>query len=393
MPTAASKTVLAGAAIVPAGDNNRDLRVLETILETARTARGARALQQVLDLLVCEGYVAATGERDRLVAENRRLRLELAQEAGSPAIVGGSVAVREVRAQIGGAATTATPVLILGESGVGKSLVAHAIHRQSPRAAKPFVHVVCAGMPEPLVEAQLFGVARGMSDALLPARKGSVDSAAGGVLFLDEVGALSPSAQARLQALLSRRAGGAADGPAVRLITASSRSLEDAVAAGTMRAEFRRWVGDSIIVMPPLRDRKPDLPALIDFFVRRHAREHNRQVRGVSAATLDAMLAYDWPGNVRELHDTIERGVVLATGPLLQEQHLPPAVRTAAPAAPPLGLSEALAGYERELLQDALMRTGGVRSRAARLLKTTDRILGYKIRRHGIDCRRFKSPE
>jgi Nif-specific regulatory protein len=392
MPTGASKTVLAGADTAPAGDDNRDLRVLETILETARTARGPRALQQVLALLVREGYVAAAGERDRLAAENRRLRLELAHEAGSPAIVGRCAAVRQVRARIGEAATTAVPVLILGEAGVGKSLIAHAIHRQSSRGSRPFVHVVCADMPEHLIEAQLFGVAPRMSDALLPARKGSVDSAAGGVLFLDEVGALSPSAQTRLQAMLSTAPGHGGDGP-VRVITASSRSLEDAVAAGTMRPEFYRWVSQCIIVMPPLRDRKQDLPALIDFFVRRHAHEHNRQVRGVSAATLDAMLAYDWPGNVRELHDTIDRGVVLATGPLLQEHHLPPAVRTAAPAVPPLGLSEALAGYERELLQEALTQTGGVRSKAARLLKTTDRILGYKIRRHGIDCRRFKSPE
>lgn len=393
MSSRGSKTVLARATVSAGGDSHRDLRVLETIVETARAAHGPRALQQVLDLLVHEGYVAATTERDRLAAENRRLRLDLAEEAGPRAIVGSSVAMRQVRAEISQAAGAATPVLIRGEAGVGKSLVAHAIHRQSPRAARPFVHVGCADMPEPLVDAQLFGAASGAPDALLPARKGSVDSAVGGVLFLDEAGALSLPAQARLRVLLDAGTAGTGGGLDVRVIIASNRNLEDAVAAGTMRPDFYRWVSGCTILVPPLRDRKQDLPSLIEFFVRRYAREHNRQVRGASASTLDTLLAYDWPGNVRELSDVLDRGVALANGPLLQEHHLPPAVRTATPAVPPLGLSEALAGYERELLQDALRRTGGVRSRAARLLKTTDRILSYKIRRHGIDCRRFKSSE
>lgn len=392
MSKGASKNVLVGAPADPIGGHRRDIRgALEAILEAANAADGGRALRKVLDWLVRDGYLVDAGERDRLAAENRRLRLDIAHPGLPPAVVGGSGQMREVRARIGELAGSATPVLILGEPGVGKSLVAHAIHRQSRRTDKPFVHVACRGMPEFLVEAQLFGSAGRDSVALLPARKGSVDAAAGGVLFLDEAAALSARAQVRLRALVGKPV--APETRSVRLIAASSRSLDGGVAPAAVRHDFYGWLSTSTIVVPPLRHRKQDLPALIDFFVRLYAREHCQPARGVSASTLEAMTSYEWPGNVSELSAAIDRAVILSNGPLLQAHHLPPAVRPVTPAALPLGLGEALASYERELLQDALARTGGTRSKAARLLQTAGRILNYKIRRHGIDYRRFKSPE
>ena len=174
------------------------------------------------------------------------------------------------------------------------------------------------------------------------------------------------------------------------MIASSRRNLEEAVGDGTLRRDFFQWISTITITVPALRDRRSDVPRLVDLFLEASANDHRRGVLRVSSRAMDLLLNYEWPGNVRELREVVDRAVVMVTGPVLLEQHLPEAIVTAAPSLAPLGLTEALAGYERELLEDALKRAKGVRSKAARLLKTTDRIFTYKLRRHGIDSRQFK---
>jgi Nif-specific regulatory protein len=336
----------------------------------------------------------ASAESSRLLADNDRLRYLLREQYGAVDLAGGSRAIRRVCELIAQIAPSSQSVCLRGEVGAGKMRAARAIHARSSRATGPFVAVTCAAMPDASVDAQLFGIESASPDG---SAAGCVGRAAGGTLFLDEIGSLGPVGQARLgrlaQEQTSRRRNGVPVGADVRLIASSSLAIDELVVSGGFRQDLWEHVSALTIGVPPLRDRKVDLPLLTDLFVEHFARAHVRGVSRVSGRAMDMLMNYDWPGNVGELRRTIERAVVMTTGPVIHHHHLPAGIQAAGESltAPAPGLADALEMYEKELLQDALKRARGVRSQAARLLMTSERVFNYRLRKHGIDSRPFKA--
>jgi Nif-specific regulatory protein len=249
-------------------------------------------------------------------------------------------------------------------------------------------------MPEADVDAQLFGWDSASPDDAIG---GSVGRAQTGTLFVDDVAELGPLAQKRIVDLARDRVCERPDGVRVavnvRVVAATTRDLARHAPEGGYRRDLSEYLGAMAIQMPPLRERKSDLALLTDLFVEHFAREHVRGVRGVSARAMDMLMNYDWPGNVSQLQLTIERAVVMTSGPVIHHHHLPSEIQTSGDAAtvPMLGLNDALEAYEKELLQDALRQARGVRSQAARLLMTSERVFSYRLRKHRIDTRRFKA--
>lgn len=331
-------------------------------------------------------------ERARLLDENGRLRHRLHGRHDLTSVIGNSDAMRGVCELVSRAAPAGTPVLFEGEAGTGKEFLARTLHHSSPWARKPFVEYSCSRVAGANIEADLLELLQGRD-----AHKRRPPLADGGTLFLDDVHELTATGQAQLMRVLQQREfaatpASASPSPQVRLVATSETSLDDAVADGRFRADvFHRMAGFSIAV-PRLRDRQADIPLLAEFFVAKFACDHGKSASRISARALDMLTRYSWPGHVRELANVIERAVLLSDDEVVHGHHLSPAIHAAdggsAPA--PFSLSESLDAYEKDLLLDALRAARGVRSRAARLLQTTDRIFNYKVRKHGIDCRRFK---
>jgi Nif-specific regulatory protein len=336
-------------------------------------------------------------ERRRLLTQNQQLQQELRERHGLGSMVGNSRAMQQVYEQVAQLAPTSTAVLVRGESGAGKELLAHAIHYASPRARRSFVKVACAGRPEGLVEAELFGREAAGGGRARGAQKGRLELAQGGTLFLDEVGELGLGTQAKLLRVLRdreiERLGGMAPVKAdVRLVAATSTDLETAVQAGSFRKDLYQGLAVFSIFLPPLRERKPDILLLADHFVEKYARAHGRDVRRIATSAIDMLMAYHWPGNVRELENCIERAVLVCEAGVIHAHHLPPTLQTAEVSGtlPEQSLAQAVAAYEKDLIQDALKSARGNRAKAARLLGTTERIIGYKIRKHRVDPIRFR---
>lgn len=337
----------------------------------------------------------SAAERSRLVADNDRLRQLLRDRHRTADLAGDSRVIQRVCELIAQVAPSSHSVCLQGEDGVGKTRVARAIHAASTRADGPFVPVNCGSLLEGDVDAQLFGMADGHAGGV-ESTGGSVGRAERGTLFLDDLADLGPHAQGRVLRLARDRDWAREEGAAVRVdvrvIASSTRDLKQEVASGRCLKDLWEHLGALMIVIPPLRERKGDLPVLTDLFVEQFAREHVRGVRGVSSRAMDMLMNYDWPGNVAQLRMTIERAVVLTTGPVIHHHHLPVEIQASGETSVPmLGLSEALEAYEKELLEDALRQARGVRSQAARLLMTSERVFSYRLRKHGIDTRRFKT--
>jgi Nif-specific regulatory protein len=335
--------------------------------------------------------------------DNVNLRAELSARYDFTQIIGNSNAMRAVYEQIAQVACSNTTVLIAGESGTGKELVASALHVNSSRVGAPFVKVNCAALPEDLIESELFGHERGAFTDAHQRRLGRFELAGGGTLFLDEIGELSQSAQAKLLRVLQtrefERVGGTevlqAD---VRLIAATNRALEIEMTEGRFRADLYYRLNIFPISLPSLRERKEDIPLLVEHFLSKLNEERGDKVRHLSAGALDTMLEYDWPGNVRELQNAIERAFVMAEGEVIQPAHLPqrqpaqPLLPVPEPSpAENLGLFEAVDAYEKDLICRALRLTRGNRNQAAKLLRVSERALAYKIRKHEIDHADFRA--
>jgi Nif-specific regulatory protein len=338
------------------------------------------------------------GERQRLAEENAHLREELRERYDFANIVGSSGPMRGVFEQITQVAGANTTVLIRGESGTGKELIAHAIHYHSPRAKQPFIKVSCAALPEALIESELFGYERGAFTGAHTRKKGRFELAAGGTLFLDEIGELSFQTQVKLLRVLQQREferlGGTETLRAdVRVIAATNKDLERAITDGAFREDLYYRLAVFTICVPPLRDRKPDIMLLADHFVEKYGREHGKSVRRISTPCIDMLMSYHWPGNVRELENAIERAVVVCDDRVLHAHHLPPTLQTAEASGTGFrqSLLASVAALERDLICDALKSARGNRARAARLLDTTERIIGYKIRKLGIDPARYRA--
>jgi Nif-specific regulatory protein len=336
-------------------------------------------------------------EREKLLSENSQLRQELRARYEFPNLIGTSGAMREVFEQVTRVAGVQTTVLIRGESGTGKELIAHAIHYNSSRAEQPFIKVNCGALPETLIESELFGYEPGAFTDARSQKKGRFELAHGGTLFLDEVGELSQATQVKLLRVLQEqefeRLGGVQPiKVSVRVVAATNKDLEAGMQAGTFREDLYYRLNVFSIFMPPLRDRKPDILHLADHFLEKYSAAAGKSVRRISTPALDLLVSYHWPGNVRELENCVERAVLLSTGGVVHAHDLPPTLQTAEVSGtdPRTSLDFAVGAYEKDLIVDGLKSARGNQAEAARLLQTTSRILGYKIKKYRIDCARFR---
>lgn len=346
--------------------------------------------------LKVEQHIAA--EKKRLLDENILLKQELRERYDFSHIVGNSNPMRQVYEQVTQVARTNTTVLLRGESGTGKEMVAHAIHYNSLRASKPFVKISCAALPETLIESELFGYEKGAFTGAQSRKKGRFELADGGTLFLDEIGDLDRSTQVKLLRVLQEREFERLGGTEtikvnVRLIVATNKDLEEAIARTQFREDLYYRLNVFTIFMPPLRERKPDILLLAEHFVSKFEREHSKHIKRISTPAIDMLTSYHWPGNVRELENVIERAVLVCESNVIHGHHLPPTLQTAegSDTVIRLSLASAMEAYERDLIQDALKTARGNRAKAAKLLDSTERIIGYKVKKYGIRCDRFRS--
>jgi two-component system NtrC family response regulator len=327
--------------------------------------------------------------------ENQLLRRQLAA-AGDRPLLGESPAIRQLLDDIARVAVTRTSVLICGETGTGKELVARLLHAGSPRAAGPLVTLNCAAFAEPLLESELFGHERGAFTGAVERKRGLLEIAEGGSLLLDEIGefplALQPKLLRVLQERSFRRVGGTAEiGCDVRVLAATHRDLAAMVAAGTFRADLLYRLNVVVLEVPPLRTRREDIPLLAQSFLQHYAGEFDRPPKAIAAEAMAALQTHDWPGNVRELQNVIERGVLFCDAGELGLDHLPEylsrSVREPVAAPPPFldrPLPELLDAYERQLIQAALLQAKGVQAQAAQLLGISRSNLQYKLNRLGL---------
>ncbi len=325
--------------------------------------------------------------------ENQRLYDELVVKFGPQAIIGNTKPMLGVYDLIDKVSKTSATVLILGESGVGKERVAHAIHYHSHLTANPYIKVNCAALPETLIESELFGHEKGAFTGATALRKGRFEMAQGGTIFLDEIGELSGALQAKLLRVLQEkeyeRVGGNETMKAnVRVIAATNRDLETRTREGTFREDLYYRLNIFPITVPPLRERKADILLLADHFREKYGKEIGKNVTAISASARELLRNHSWPGNVRELENCIERAIILTTDGVIHRHHLPPHLQQGGfgPAQSQRGaLSETLDAVERGLIAEALQESGGNMARAARLLGVTERVMGLRIAKFAID--------
>jgi len=349
-------------------------------------------LTKPADLEQWRALVRSALEKRSLEEENRTLRERLG-EAGAFELVGRSRAMEELRVHLAVVGDSQATVLVRGESGTGKELAARAIHRASARRAGPFVSLNCGALPAQLLESELFGYEKGAFTGAAGAKPGQFELANGGTIFLDEIGECSPELQVRLLRVLQekevQRLGGtrrvATD---FRLVAATNRNLAEDIKAGRFREDLFYRINVIEVTMPPLRERREDIPLLAAFFLERFARRENKTCEGISGAALERLSAHDWPGNVRELENAIERGVVVGRGPLLEAADLPPQVRSTAEAAGPIadlaGRDLSLAEVEKAVIAAQMARHGGNKSQAARALGISRKLLYSKLREYAL---------
>lgn len=339
----------------------------------------------------------AQEERDRLERENERLRAELKDRFRPSNIIGNSREMKEVYDQLAQVARSQATVLILGETGTGKELVAHAIHYNSDRADKPFVKAHCAALPENIIESELFGHVKGAFTGATTDRQGRFQLADGGTLFLDELGEIPMAIQIKLLRVLQEREFEPVGSTKtlkvnVRLIAATNRDLPQMITEGTFREDLYYRLNVFSVFVPPLRKRKSDILQLADHFLEKYSQENGKRLRRLSSAAIDMLYSYHWPGNVRELENAIERAVVVAEGDTIHPHNLPPTLQTAETSGSAL-ISGSLKGmveaYERDIIVDALKTSRGNMASSARSLETTQRIFGYKVKKYDIDPKKY----
>jgi len=333
----------------------------------------------------------------RLRRENRDLREALGQRYDVPGIIASSPKMQEALGMVERVAQTSSTVLICGESGVGKDLIARAIHLRSRRAAGPFIKMNSAAIPETLLESELFGYEKGAFTGAVGSKPGKFELADGGTLFLDEIGDVPPQVQVKLLRVLQEREFERLGGTRtvkvdVRLVAATNRDLRAALEEGTFREDLYYRLNVVPINIPPLREHKEDIPALTELFVKKYAAGSGKKIESVSPAALERLTRFHWPGNVRELENVIERAVALSPGPVIQPGDImidDPAERTPARGSAGAGgefLPEGmtLEQWEDEMIREAMRRAGGNKSQAARLLGLSRNALRYRLSKLGF---------
>ncbi len=323
---------------------------------------------------------------------------ETISEAERPAnIIGNTKPMISLYKMIDKIAKTNATTLVLGESGVGKELVASAIHFKSHRNGKPFIKFNCAALPESIVESELFGHEKGAFTGASATRQGRFELAHTGTIFLDEVGELSLAVQAKLLRIIQEkefeRVGGSKTIKVdVRVIAATNRNLEELIRGGLFREDLYYRLNIFPITVPPLRERKTDILLLADYFVERYNAANHKGIRRISTTSIDMLMRYHWPGNVRELQNCMERAVILSEDNVIHGYHLPPTLQTAESSGTPYtgSLQQKLDAIEKEMIMEALKRTQGNMSRAAVQLGLSDRIMGLRIKKFDIDYRKFR---
>ncbi len=330
-------------------------------------------------------------QRQNLEEENLRLRIALQEQFRPENIIGNSHVMRDVYLRIHQVASANTTVLLRGEPGTGKELVASTIHYSSPRADKPFVKVNCSALNENLLESELFGNEKGAFAGILYRRTGRIEEAGGGTLFLDEIGNFPPAVQVKLLRVLQEhefeRLGSEQTINAdIRVIAATSRDLEAAVEAGAFRQDFYYRINVFPIFLPPLRERQDDILLLADYFAAKYSRQTGKEIRRISTPAINMMFAYHWPGNVRELENCIEYAIQLSSDDVIHAHNLPPTLQMpqASDLASAGSLKERVKLLEKDMITDALKSTQGNISTAARQLGITPRMVRYKMKKLGI---------
>ena len=345
---------------------------------------------EVEELLV---VVRRALEHQSLRRQHRYLLSEREEEFGHYGIIGKSHAIQDVIRQLELVARSKSTVLVTGETGTGKELAARAIHSRSAQREMPLIKVNCAAIPETLIESELFGHVKGAFTGATANRRGRFALADGGTLFLDEIGTLGGPVQARLLRVLQERefepvGSERTTAVDVRVIAATNRNLRAMVAEGRFLEDLFYRLSVIPIALPPLRERPDDIPLLVDHFVRKHAQRTGQRIEEVSAAARERLAAYHWPGNVRELENTLERAVVLATGPVIEASAIQvgePPVGVAAQALPSARLHDNVEWAERESVRRALRQAQGVKKDAAELLGISQRALSYYLGKYKID--------
>jgi len=383
----------------------RGSKVLGTI-SAERLYDSTRLLEQDVELLstfagviapVVELYLMEHVDTAILKKENQRLNDALKKKFKPANIIGNSKVMLDVYKFIQKISPTKTTVLILGESGVGKELVASAIHYNSPIAAGPFVKFNCAALPENIIESELFGHEKGSFTGATATRIGRFEEAHRGTIFLDEIGELSPAMQSKLLRVLQEktfeRVG--SNRPInvdIRIIAATNRDLLEMVKAGTFREDLYYRLNIFPITIPPLRERGSDIVHLADHFVAHFARDNGKKVQRISTPALNMLMSYHWPGNVRELENAIERAVILSDDEVIHGYSLPPSLQTSllTETAHKGSLEAKMAAVEYEILIEALKNNNGNMSDAAGELGITRRIMGLRMKKYDINYKNYR---
>lgn len=391
VPIKASDSVV-GTLSVDRVINDSDSAVLEEDL---------RFLEAIADLIaqVVKEHRKNQAHISALEKENLQLRKTLEDMGRPEEMIGNSSLMREVFRQLAQVASSPTTVLIRGETGTGKELIARAIHQKSLCKDGPFIAVNCAALPESLLESELFGHEKGSFTGATNMRIGRFEAANNGTLFLDEIGEMALPAQSRLLRAIQekefQRVGGTHSIHVnVRLVCATNRDLDSDVREGLFREDLFYRINVFAVTLPPLRNRGADVLLMADFFVKKYADLHNKNILRISTPAIDMLSAYHWPGNVRELENVIERSVIVSGSDTIEGHDLPPTLQlkdvTMAGKRNDT-FDNLVAAYERELIVDALKDTRGNQTEAARILGTTKRIIQYKITKYAIEYGRFKA--
>lgn len=366
-------------------------------VETAREALRQGASDYIVKPVDAEellGNINREFSYRDLQRENTLLKERLGEQFTESNIIVRSRLMQEVLDNVALIAPSDATVLILGESGTGKELIANRIHARSPRAKKPFIKITCAALTETLLESELFGHEKGAFTGATGPKPGRFELANGGSIFLDEVGEMSQTTQVKLLRVLQERQFERVGGTDlitvdIRIITATNKALLDEVEAGRFREDLYYRLNVVPIQLPPLRERREDIPPLAEHFLKFYTAKNHRDAMQILPDALDAMMRYDWPGNVRELENTIERGVIIARSEYLTTEELPPNIRKIAESETgydsDVTVGSTIKDMEKEFIARTLVSVAGNRTRAAKILGITRKTLQNKMREYNLD--------